>query len=220
MVYSERKAKMKKTETVLSGIEIVTVENTMKGFRLFQEVCSCWCAINLSLVSILIISIFISSLVGCAPYLNHDNNVVSLKYFQTTLSKEKWKWGYGGKNQQQEINEYVPLNESVEKWTELVTEQYIFQFDKKLLSKYVAIIKEQLRANSKDFQWRIIEENDDSIVYEWSHQGSGIYPPTYEVAKLFAVNGGLYRIAYDKYTKEMDDDAKKWRTSIKNAKIK
>jgi hypothetical protein len=58
-------------------------------------------------------------------------------------------------------------------------------------------------------------------VYEWSHKGNGIYPPTYEVAKIIVANGELYRLSYDKYTEKLDDDdVVKLKEYIKNLKIK
>jgi hypothetical protein len=171
-------------------------------------------------LKISIISIVFSVIAGCASYSSSENDFVHLKYFNTSLPKAKWEWGYGGENKQQGMNEYVHLGETVQNWKELVTEQYVFMFDENLLSKYVSIIESQLRNGSKDFKWTVIEKNDSSIVYEWSHKGSGVYPPTYEVAKLIVANGGLYRLAYDKYTEEIDGDILEWEKIIKNAKIK
>lgn len=110
------------------------------------------------------ISLFIFGYISQSDIQNSQDNSLKLKYFQSSLSKPTWKLGYGGEDNQQGINEYVPEGETVEKWTKLITEQHVFKFDVKLLSKYASIIEEQLRNSSKDFKWTVIEKTENSIL--------------------------------------------------------
>ncbi len=152
---------------------------------------------------------------------NSTDKNLSLKHFRTSLPTSEWKLGYHAANNQEEILEYVPLNETVEKWTSIITEQYWPGFKGVPLLQWVSIVETQLRGSSKDFKWNVIQETDSSIVFAWSHKGSGTYPPTYTVTKAIVLDEKLYSLAFSTYTEVIDTERIiLWETHIKNAALR
>ena len=152
---------------------------------------------------------------------NFAEKSLILKHFRTSLPTSEWQLGYHAANNQQEVLEYVPLNETVEKWTSIITEQYWPEFNDVPLLQWVSIVETQLRGSSKDFKWNVIQETDSSIVFAWSHKGSGTYPPTYTVNKAIVLNGELYSLAFSTYTELIDTERIIfWETHIKNTALR
>ena len=123
-------------------------------------------------------------------------------------------------NLQKQRDSIVSNGESIKKWSQLITEQYHPNIRAELRLKYVEIIKNNLEKNSKNLKWKVLNKTEYSITYEWSHQGSNHFPPTYEVAKLISHKNALFRIAYDKYTDSEDQETKKWKEIILNSQLK
>jgi hypothetical protein len=169
--------------------------------------------------SILIFITFFTVNTAFSQLINKAENN-ELKFFQVGNLPVNWKLEYSAENQQQIVCEYTSNGESIQKWSQLITEQFHKKVRKEILLKYVSSIKEQLEKSSKGLTWKIISKSEGSIIYEWSHQGSGTFPPTYEITKLITHNGGLYRLAYDKYTKAPDVDTKYWKDIILKSKLK
>lgn len=147
-------------------------------------------------------------------------NATSLQFFEIGPLPAHWKIGYSAENKEQTVHEYITNGESVHKWTQLITEQCLKNIPAELLPKYVAMVKDQPEKTSKGFVWKILKKSENSITYEWTHQGSGKFPPTYEITKLVVSKGNLFRIAYDKYTKTPDKDTHHWKALILKSKFK
>ena len=163
--------------------------------------------------------LIIMSIVGCSS--KQPVSQLKLKYFHITAPQNDWESGYSAEDDLQAAEEYVIKGENVYNWSKLVTEQHAKVFQKELLFKYVQITEAKLRENSKGFYWNVLEKKENSVVYEWAHNGSGTFPPTYEICKLVAENNALYRLSFDKYTTNRNDlEVLKWKSYILNSTLK
>ena len=134
------------------------------------------------------------------------------------FDQRTWSVGYEAEDAEQHITEYVIQPETVESWSELVTNQVIFDPAHQIeIAPLASRIKAGFGPDCRKLKWKTLEKTKSSILYEWSHVGCSQYPPQYEVSLLSACGEGVCRWAYA--TKLVPvDDAKRaaWRQIIRS----
>jgi hypothetical protein len=126
-----------------------------------------------------------------------------------------WKVGNESANEQMKIVQYVPENESIDNWNELMTLHYVkdIQIDPK---KYFELFIDQLKkiAPQSKISSHIIKETPTSLFGEWWIQEKS-ENDQHEWIQIFADGHNLAIIRYT--TKNVDDiekNRKKWEDII------
>ncbi len=92
-----------------------------------------------------------------------------------------WKLGYSQAVGFQAIREYVLAGESVEGWTELVTSIFA-EVNLAPRAQYAQLI-DSLSRGCPSLVHSMIEESDDSVLWEWRHEGCQGYPPQHSLTR-------------------------------------
>jgi hypothetical protein len=143
-----------------------------------------------------------------------------LRFYNATFPNSNWKLGFTDRYEAHSLYEYVLLSETVENWSQLVTEQSI-PLDENRLDEFISITEESFRKQCTEFEWEVLSKTKNSVVYTWTHNGCDGYPPTVEITKVVVLRGMLYRLAYDKYTtNKTDPDVLLWKNIVSNANLK
>lgn len=121
--------------------------------------------------------------------------------------------------------EYIPSDQKVGQWSELIALQY---FSKSRLSRretssideVVALIKDSTfkAYPGKKVTWTIIERNATDIIYEWIlHTPYKKIPPQHELVRIFMRDEGIHRIGFTRQHDPMSPDERdKWIDILKN----
>ena len=113
---------------------------------------------------------------------------------------EKWFRAYEGGDLKNYIIEYVLKNETVEDWSELITYQVAYDFSGAIkLKDFTNAIRDQFTLTECDnFVWNIIIDTPEKIIYEWQHDGCGIWPKQHEISVVVIGSEGIDSIRYTK----------------------
>ncbi len=107
------------------------------------------------------------------------------------------------------IVEYVPAGETVEAWEHLLTIQFL-EDERSDLGTWLASREAFLRKQGGTLEWRVLEQDALSMLYEWSMRDNpkegAIYRDQVEIARLLRGNDGLHRIAYAERGRTMDPE--------------
>lgn len=140
--------------------------------------------------------------------------------------KNKWKVGfYDVKKGSPTLIEWVPANEDISKWSQLIQFQF-FSFENNGLNPFNAeqftqnffkILKEQF----PNIQTKIVEQSDNSVLLEWNLPSeSNGEPPQIELARIISTKNGLHRIAFTIKGTTIDSKTKEeWINRLKNITI-
>ncbi|WP_155834257.1 hypothetical protein [Halotalea alkalilenta] len=106
--------------------------------------------------------------------------------------------------------EFVRPGESVESWSELFTIQFfedVYVSPERAMYLLMAGIREQC----PDATWTVINEERNSVMYEWTASACDLYPAQHEIVRLLRGNDGVHRIAFVKKTDLMPEELRnKW----------
>jgi hypothetical protein len=127
------------------------------------------------------------ALSGCATSLETAN-------LQLPDGAGKWKAAGGSERRGQTIAEFVPRDESVDNWSQLLTIQFIEQ---RGVSPLMVMdqLKSKMQSRCPGSMWRIIQQDSLSVLYEWSIASCGGNPDQHEIARLLKGNDGIQRVA-------------------------
>jgi hypothetical protein len=167
-----------------------------------------------SLLHYLLFLITATTLLADGKALKPDN-------WHFNLDPTEWKIGHRQGTPQQAIVEHIKNEEKIESWSMLVTEFVIFgQFTDAHFKQGLENTRSMLASSSKDFQWNIIRQSEGDVTFEWSHKGSGTYPPQHEIKRMKMGNFGIYFLSYAEKTTDVDASTReKWIEIIENAKL-
>jgi hypothetical protein len=110
--------------------------------------------------------------------------------------------------------EYIPSDQQIANWSELICIQY---FDKSSMKRKASnsiedtmeLFRESTLASNagNKVTWRLIEKNKSDAIYEWIlHKSFKNIPPEHEVARAFLTDTGLHRIGFTRKNKEMSPE--------------
>ncbi len=104
------------------------------------------------------------------------------------------------------------------KWTKLVTVQYIANASlppKKCYEKYISSMKKTARNNKKSFNYNLICETQNDIIYEFDYNNG----QESTISRIVRTPKGLYLLHYAQKSIITDKRKEKWIKILKNAKI-
>lgn len=109
------------------------------------------------------------------------------------------------------IREFVPVDENIEDWRHLLTVQF-FEGERRTPKQMVAALEGAAREHGGTLTWTVIEEDANSLLYEWRLLDCAKQGPAFrdqcEIARLLRGNDGLHRVAYTERSRQMDRAAR------------
>ena len=108
-----------------------------------------------------------------------------------------WRVGNHDENARQKLTEYVLPKESVDSWHELVTHQtFVDPGHAVPLKRLMAQTQRGLANGCPSLDFKVVQESEKEIVYEWQDGGCGGFPAQHEVDRLAVCPSGECRWAY------------------------
>jgi len=108
-----------------------------------------------------------------------------------------WKIGYKAAQNGISIREYVLDGESVETWTELVTQQFFLGLQRKFtLEDFMEGMKSNLGQKAEGLKWSVVNKSDRTITYEWQIEDDRRNHHEYEAGHLILGDRGIHLIRY------------------------
>ena len=135
------------------------------------------------------------------------------------LDLATWQLGYEGEDADQALREYVPNGQTVNHWTEMVSSGR-FKDPVSPQAMY-GIIKFGVLLGCSSAHVSVIEETDDSILFEWWQDDCGGIPAQHEIRRICADRRGTYTLSYVQKTHQMSSaDRTRWISIIKASRVR
>lgn len=131
---------------------------------------------------------------------------------------KEWKVAYRvGLTSGQTLIEYLPKNEDLATWKEMVRSQ--------MLPAGVSAVRynevfEKLMKEIPTVEYKVLESSDKNVLYEWTmSKANGDNPPQHEIGRFVVSKGGIYNVAYIKKVPKLDEKERAlWIKTISDAK--
>ncbi|MEM7314668.1 MAG: hypothetical protein AAF497_16090 [Planctomycetota bacterium] len=139
-----------------------------------------------------------------------------------SLDGRDWQKNYAINNRMVNTIEYTLPGEQVQNFTEMMSLQRFHRPPARQNQRPKDVVEHMMKTlaeSNPDRKYRIIEEDEQSALYEWTTGGSENSAAQYEVAKILFRKLDMHRIAYVN-KKKMDEAArKKWVEILRGAKL-
>lgn len=115
--------------------------------------------------------------------------------------------------------EYVPEDEFISKWTKKYTVQF---YDGKQDEPKVFMERLTARQTRRcpSLKSRILDQQSDSILYEWRIQGCQRYQDQHQLARIIRGQAGLHRVAYTEKNLPMPSKTyHEWQKKLRGARL-
>jgi hypothetical protein len=103
--------------------------------------------------------------------------------------------------------EYLPAEEQVDSWRHMLTIQFL-EGERRSPETVVAELEEAAGRHGGTLEWKVLERDANSVLYEWSlldcPRKGAPYQDQCELARLLRGNDGLHRVAYTERARSMD----------------
>jgi len=130
-----------------------------------------------------------------------------------------WQVGYQATNGRLVIREYVLPGETVHTWTELVTSYY--ELKNISVNAWFEEFTTLMSQRCPSTRFSIIEESNDTIIYEWKHDGCQTEPPQHDIQRLVRGRRGILSLSYIQKTRLLVPETRGvWLSIIRAAEIK
>ena len=108
-----------------------------------------------------------------------------------------WQVGYTAHDEKQHLTEFVLPGETVEKWSALVTRQFVHDPDSQInLKRLLKLMRDGFPPDCINFTWTVVKQSKTEVVYTWQHDSCDQAPAEGERAIFKRVPGGLCRWSY------------------------
>lgn len=112
-------------------------------------------------------------------------------------TRETWIEAFTNDDGHQTIVECVRPGETIDTWRELITVQSLD--DRMPRREPLAVMKEleqQMRTHGGELDWKVIEQDAGSVLYEWTLSGAKGIEPQGELVRLVQGNEAMHRAAF------------------------
>ena len=138
--------------------------------------------------------------------------------------KKNWKIGHHNRSAHEYILESVPLNETVNNWSQLFTvlfmsNQILNKDSKTAITAVQATKKIFSKKYGNQFKFNTLQQTENDVIYESFIPGDKEYQPEYEIARLIRTSKGIYRISYAKKSPIDEKTKEKWLCCIREASL-
>jgi len=124
-----------------------------------------------------------------------------------------WKIAYRGETKNLYIIEYVPKGDDIENWKELFTYQnggknHFEHSPEKMLNALKAQREKECPGTT---EWTVIEQTENSILYEWQAKPCLSWPEQHEIARIIFGKYNWFLLHYVAKVHELAPDTRtKW----------
>lgn len=151
-----------------------------------------------------------------------DPEVKSYERLNIVFDDRPWKIGWGKKEADSTTTvEYVPMNEDIENWNELITSQFFPDLQEKVTPKQFAeLFGQRLKESGYKPIITFLKDSPDQVIVELriaepKNQAQD------EMQMITADNKGIYMLHYVVKQADMGaENRKKWFENLKNSTIK
>jgi hypothetical protein len=158
-----------------------------------------------------------AGILGCASHSNATKDKSVRERWNFHFDSRNWQVVFQAGNDQQAIRQYVLQGQSVTNWTELVTSLYVAgEFPPRALFEQ---FRRELSRGCPNVKMNIIEASENTIVFEWRHEGCQGIPPQHEIRRISAVKSGTLTLSFVEKTPELAKEKRlTWIANVTEAK--
>ena len=133
--------------------------------------------------------------------------------------ESRWSLGYRTMNRLQSVTEYVPKEQSVQKWNELYTVQRLYNMRAKTSPlKMMTQIEENLRKNNPEIDFVQLADGENDVLFHWRDKGTEDRNPQHEIVRLIAGEKDIHRVAYARRVAQIPaEEAQAWLNRLRSA---
>lgn len=159
------------------------------------------------------------------PYLNKKMAPITIQEGVTLAIPHEilknWKMAYSLVTRDGSIFEWIPKNEEIENWSELIQIQSFVLNQRQSAENFAVNFFKTLKQNYPQVKTNVLQHSNESVLLEWSlPQPAGDQVPQNELALILSTDKGVYRIAYTKkVTALAPNERDEWLKRLKTAKI-
>jgi hypothetical protein len=114
-----------------------------------------------------------------------------------------WKFAGGSNRSHATVAEFVPTGESIDRWSKLLTIQFLEQETRPPIA-IMETLKASMLSRCPGASWNVVKQDALSVLYEWKLASCPGNPDQHEIARLLQGKEGIHRIAYVEKTEAMD----------------
>lgn len=149
-----------------------------------------------------------------------DPQVIQYEKQNAHFDNRPWKAAWGKKTDQILTVEYIPAGDDINNWNELITSQFIPSKESITPVQYMNLFKDNLRKSGVLYQFNVIEEQSNQIIYEFKVDNPKNLIQD-EIQKVVKGQDGIYILHYATKKSDMGEaDRKKWVDNLKNSTLK
>lgn len=117
------------------------------------------------------------------------------------------------------IVEYIPVGESLDNWSEMVTLQFLNSVETP--ENFLALFQEGICSQNESASFEVVESTPDALTWEWRistpSPGGGVQ---HELCHLVRAKGGWFRIAYTKKVAKLSSHERSdWLAALQSAHL-
>lgn len=152
--------------------------------------------------------------------LNRDH-LRPLEKLDIAVDDRNWIVNHRVANYTTVMTEYVVPPQVVQDWQELFSTQRLLTMASKPPADFAESIRQQTLQIDPDAYWNIIQDDGDSILYEWRISASQDHPAQHEIARVIRGQRDLYRVAYVAKVDQLDENVRSlWIQLLQKASIR
>jgi hypothetical protein len=135
-----------------------------------------------------------------------------------SFDTREWHLGHQAANRQEAIREYVVVGQTVDDWKELVTSHYFASGVP--LHGYVEQVKAGLSRGCPSLSTSVLEESEDTIIWEWRHEGCQGYPPQHQIDRVSRSGKEMLVLSFVEKTPQLSQEKRTaWLKILQDASI-
>ena len=150
------------------------------------------------------------------------NRALSLERAEFPFDGRNWKKGFQNVQKNQLIIEYVLEGETVNDWTELVTQQFFLGLAGDNIPQRLAEKNEEhIRQDCPNVIWETLDHSEHSVLYSWSIENCAGNADQAEVARIIQGPKGIHHLHYATKKMPLSEDVRdRWRRLLNQAEIR
>ena len=135
--------------------------------------------------------------------------------------KTRWRLGYRAIDRLQSLTQYVPKEQSVQQFKELLTVQRLFQMrEKKSPRQMMKDIEKNLKSEFPDAFFQTLLDTEEDVLFHWRDHGAKDRQPQHELVRLVAGVKDIHRLAYTQLVAQIpNEQAQAWLNLMRQAQL-
>lgn len=139
--------------------------------------------------------------------------------------KKNWKIGHHDRNSYEYIIESVPLNESINNWSQIFTVMFMSHETLNCNSKTAITAVQEVKRTAiikygNEFKLNTLYQTENEVVYESFTPADKKRQSEYEIVRLIRTPKGIHRLSFAKKNSPIDQKTKeKWLDCIREARL-